>query len=478
VGTEVWRYVAHVGRGEYGEAYKVIRQANPFPSTCARVCDHPCEQVCRAGSTGGEPIALRALKRFAVDHVDPGVYQAALKPAAADARRVAIVGAGPAGLSAAHYLSLQGHRVVVFEREKVPGGMLVCGIPAYRLPREILRREIEALLNENIELRCNAALGRDFTLDGLFAEGYQAVYLALGAHRSRGLGLPGERAEGVHQGMAFLKAYNLEGRRLARGRVGVVGGGNSAMDAARVALRQEGVSGVTLFYRRTRNEMPAFAEEVEACAEEGIEIRTLVSPSRLLAEAGRLIGAEFVHNRLGPPDASGRQRPVPVSGSEEVVALDTLIAAIGEEPDTALLEGMALSAGGGLVADAESGATGRPGVFAGGDLVSGPNTVIAAIAAGKRAAAAIGRYLNGRPLKVLPRVKLPAVYVEPVASGGELAARPASPRLEAGRRCRGFAEVELCLPEDSALGEARRCLRCDLEFTRPLEPAGANGRGR
>ena len=469
VGTEVWRYVAHIGRGEYDDAYRVIRQANPFPSACARVCNHPCEDVCRCGTTGGEPIAIRTLKRFVVDHVDPAVFKPAAPPARPDAARVAVIGAGPAGLTAAHYLSLQGYRVTVFERESQPGGMLVCGIPSYRLPRELLSREIDSLLNDNVELRCSQALGRDFTLDDLERQGYRAIYVATGSHLSKGLGIEGGDVAGVVAGIAFLKAHNIEGRSLARGRVGVIGGGNSALDAARVAIRQPGVSEVTIFYRRSRSEMPAYAEEIEAALDEGVKLVPLVAPTRVVSAKGALTGVEFVANELGERDSSGRARPVPVAGSEHVVALDTLIVAISEEPDGAALGSLSLSKWGSLVVNPESGSTGHAGVFGGGDVVRGPNTVIDAIADGKKAAAMIDRYLSGKQLKIIPRVKLPGVYVEPLLAGEGEGATPRvrSPHLPVAGRAHTFAEVELCVPEPAAMCEARRCLRCDLEFTQP-----------
>ncbi len=471
VETEVWRYVAHIGRGEYEEAYRVIRQANPLPSVCARVCDHPCEQLCRAGSTGGEPIAVRNLKRFVVDNVDPSVYKTMVKPAAPDAPRIAVIGSGPAGLAAAHYLSADGYRVTLFEREQILGGMLTSAIPEYRLPREVLDREIEALLNENTEVKLGTELGRDFTVNSLLADGYRAVYVALGSHQSRKLDVPGEDdMDGVYPGIDFLKRFNLHGEQLAKGRVGIVGGGNSAMDAARVALRQEGVDSVTVYYRRTRNEMPAFEEEVEACLEEGIDIRPLVAPVRVLSRDGRLTGLEIIHNRLGEQDESGRRRPVPVPGTEEQIPLDTLIVAIGEQPEVTVLDGLNLSRNGTLSINQESFITNRAGVFGGGDVVTGSNTVIDALAAGKKAAVMIERYLTGRQMRVLPRTALPSVYIEPVASGedgGEIEARVAPPCLARDQRCTSFAEVELSMSEEDAVREARRCLRCDLHFTQP-----------
>ena len=471
VGTEVWSYVARIARGEYEEAYRTIRAANPFPSACARVCHHPCERNCRAGTTGGDPIAIRALKRFVVDRVDPSAFAPAVVPAGPDAARVAVVGAGPSVLTAAHYLALAGHKVTVFEREAECGGMLVQAIPAYRLPREPLRREIAALENPNVEIRRGQALGRDITVDDLFAQGYKAVYLAIGAHKSRNLDLPGEDADGVLHGIAFLKAHNLRGEALAKGRVGIVGGGNSAMDAARVAFRQDGVESVTIFYRRTRAEMPAYAEEIEAGLEEGIRIEELAAPVAVRTANDRLSGVRFIRNTLGEPDASGRRRPVPVPGSEFDVPLDTLIVAIGEEPETAGLDQALLNERGAIAANAVSYATERPGVFAGGDAASGPNTAIAAIAAGKNAAVMIDRYIKGKLLKTLTKVKLPSVYIPPPEMTDVEAEAPServrAPMLPVEKRRNCFAEVELSLDEADALREARRCLRCDLEFTEP-----------
>ena len=470
VGTEVWRYVAHVARGEYEEAYRVIRSANPFPSICARVCNHPCEDLCRAGATGGQSIAVRALKRFVVDHVSPEAFFEEVRPAAADALRIAVVGAGPAGLAAAHYLGKTGFKLTVFERESVPGGMLLAGIPGYRLPRELIRKEIDALFNENVELRLNQALGRDFTVDTLFRDGYKAVYLALGAHRSRKLGVPGEDGvEGVIHGIRFLKAFNLQEESLAKGKVGIIGGGNSALDAARVAVRQEDVTSVTIYYRRTRDEMPAYAEEIVAALAEGIILRVLVSPVEVLSAGGRLTGVKFIDNKLGQPDASGRRSPVPLPGSEHVEALDTLIVAISESPETMGLDGGVIVGRDGTVAvNLESYLTDRPGVFAGGDVVTGPNTVIEAIAAGKRVAGMIRNYVTGRLLKTLSKVQMPSFYIKPLdEEEAPPVARVVPPELPADRRRSSFQEVELCISEGAARCEARRCLRCDLSFTQP-----------
>jgi NADH-quinone oxidoreductase subunit F len=474
LGTEAWRYIALLEKGDYEGAYRVLREPNPLPSVCARVCDHPCEEWCRAGTTGDAPVAIRALKRFLTDRADPAAYTPA-RTAEGDGKRVAVVGAGPAGLAAAHYLSLAGHRVTIYEAESQPGGMLVAAIPAYRLPRDVLEAEIDALLDDNVKLELNTALGPDITIDGLCEDGCDAVFLALGAHRSRKLEVPGEDAEGVYPSMHFLKAFNLRGEGLARGRVGVVGGGNSAVDAARVAVRQEGVENVTIFYRRTREEMPAYEEEIEAALDEGIELVTLVSPVEVEQNKGRLTGVKFVKNELGARDASGRRRPVAVAGTEYVVPLDTLVVAISEEPETeGIPSDVTLTKWGTVRTDAKTFETDRPGVFAGGDVVRGPNTVVEALADGKNAAEVISRYLRGEDLTVPAAVRLPEVYVPPAEEAEEEAPAPSRavmPHLEAHKRIANFAEVELGLAEGAARCEARRCLRCDLDFTQPeIEP--------
>jgi NADH-quinone oxidoreductase subunit F len=473
VGTEVWRYVAHVARGETELAYQTIRDANPFPSVCARVCSHPCEDVCRCGATGGEPIAVRSIKRYVVDHVDPSSYTVTVRAATDQSKKVAVIGAGPSGLTTAHYLSLKGHKVTVFEKENEPGGMLFNGIPAYRLPRDTVRKEIASLLNANIELKCNIALGKDVTVDGLLASGFDAVYVSIGAYKSQRLGIEGEDVAGVIPGMAFLKANNLRDEKLAKGVVGVIGGGNTAMDAARVALRQPGVEKVVILYRRTRDEMPAFTEEVHAALEEGIEIKELVAPVAVLSKNGRLTGVRLIRNELGAQDASGRPKPVPVKGSEFDVALDTLIVAISEQPEADSFQGLRTTKWGTLETNPESLAAGRPGVFSGGDVARGPTGVIEAIADGKRAAVMIDRYLTGRQMKMIKKVKLPSIYIEPLIEGEDeesesVAARAVEEMVPASRRRNSFVEVEMGLSLQAATDEARRCLRCDLDFTRPL----------
>nr|MBN2277346.1 FAD-dependent oxidoreductase [candidate division Zixibacteria bacterium] len=478
LGTEAWRYVAYIAGGEYEKAYTVIREANPFPSVCARVCHHPCESRCKAGTSGGDPIAIRSLKRFITDRIEPSTY-IPIREVWTDGEppRVAIIGSGPAGLTTAHYLSLRGCRVTVFEAEDCPGGMLTCAIPAYRLPRETIQKEIDSLLDDNIEVICNRPLGAKLTVDGLFKDGFKAVLLAMGAHKSKPLKIENEDAEGVYPSIEFLKSFNLKNQQKAKGRVGIIGGGNSAFDAARMALRQKEVSGVTIFYRRTRNEMPSFEEEIEAAEQEGIKIETLVTPVRIVKKNGHVASLVCLRNRLGDLDSSGRRRPLPVEGSEFSVDLDTLVVAIGEDSGTDCIapahsSGIETTEWDTVKVDRETLLTNRPGVFAAGDVVTGPNTVVDSIAAGKRAAIMIERYLKGQELKQAHRPNLPRVYVEPVKIEPEeiqQMKRAETPRASVEWRKRNFAEVEESLSTGEARREACRCLRCDLEFTRAVK---------
>jgi NADH-quinone oxidoreductase subunit F len=504
IGTQAWRYVAHIERGEYEQAYVAIREANPFPSVCARVCDHRCEKSCRLAVSGDAPVAIRTLKRFITDNTDPAVYKP-VRAQVAKAEKVAIVGAGPAGLTAAHLLSLRGYKVTVFDANDKPGGMLRLGIPAYRLPRDVIEREIAALLDDNITLKMGVSLspsgpsavrasspsrvegtrdvrsdakplGEEVTVDSLFGAGFAAVFLALGSMKSLPLRVDGEQARGVYPSLRFLSEFNLHGVSLAKGKVGVIGGGNSAIDAARIALRQEGVEQVTLIYRRTREEMPAYSEEIDAAIDEGAILKCLLSPVSIQTDDGAIVGLTCVKNELGPIDSSGRRRPVPIAGSEHVLPLDTLIVAVGEKPEiesirSATSDGsdITMTEWGSIATDARTLATSRKGLFAGGDVVTGPNTVVDAIAAGKKAAAMIDRYLSGETQRQPGDAARAGRYVDPApARLGSITAgraeRLAVPHVLANERRANFVEVEEVVTKEAARREAARCLRCDMDF--------------
>ncbi len=459
-GIDVPGYVAAVGEGRFDEAVGIVRAKNPLPAVCGRICPARCEEVCRRGLVD-EPVAINPLKRLATERA----AAAAPGPAVpASGRRVAVVGAGPAGLSAAWYLRLRGHAVTVFEAAESPGGMLRHAIPAYRLPREVLDADLAALEAAGVELVYGRRLGGDLTV-GELADGWDAVFLALGAWKGRRLAIPGEETEGVVTGVELLRRVN--GRELTElaGRVVVIGGGNTAVDAARAALRL-GAGSVTIAYRRDREQMPAFPHEVEAALAEGVELRCLVAPVRVGSADGKVEALVLQRMELSEPDRSGRPRPVPVPDSEHTIAADLVVRAVGETPDRAAL-GDALSARGAKLADPETLATAVPGVFAGGDLLTGPSTAVEAIAAGRRAARAIDAWLGGEavatPAPVVSRRDALAAEtpedVEPVEPRPR-ASPPERPPVEAAR---DFGEVVGGLTREQGRAEAARCLQCGCD---------------
>ncbi len=467
ISTQAATYISMIAESRFDEAMDIIWMDNPLPSVCGRVCHHPCELKCQAGKWG-DPISIRALKRFVTDYaISNGTYSVEERTPT-KTEKVAIVGAGPAGLAAGHSLAQKGYNVTVFEALPVAGGAAAVYIPEYRLPKDILNLDIENIKKTGVEIRTNTRVGKDISFDQL-RDDYNAVFIAAGAHESRKLGVPNEDADGVLDAMEFLKAVNLKKGVKVGKRVGVIGGGNAAVDAARVAMRLEGCEKVHLIYRRTRNEMPAFKEEVDAAIDEGIDIVYLAAPSKIVTQQGRITGIECIRMELGPRDESGRRRPVPIKGSEFVVELDTLLVAIGEVPDVSFLGemcGVEVSKRNTIAVNRETLATNVEGVFAGGDIVTGPNTLIEAVAAGKRAAESIDRYIRGESLVGEYNVTRPSTYLPPVELTEEEIAeaeRAATPHLSIERRQRSFDEVELTLSEKAAIKEARRCLRCDLE---------------
>jgi homotetrameric NADPH-dependent glutamate synthase len=454
-------YVALIKQGKYGEALKLIKKDNPFPSVCGRVCVRFCEEKCTRAKVD-EPIAINYLKRFVSDYDlrSDDRYMPEVKESTDT--RVAIVGAGPAGLTCAYYLALEGHGVTVFEALPVPGGMLAVGIPDYRLPKDILRSEIEVITKLGVEIRTNVKVGTDITLTELKDSGYDAIFIGVGAHRSRKLGVDGEDLDGVIHGVDYLKSVAL-GEKISLGkRVAVIGGGNVAIDTVRTALRL-GSEEAFVIYRRTREEMPAHEEEIADAEEEGITIHYLSAPTRIIGENGKVRAVECIRMELGEPDESGRRRPVPVAGSEFTIEVDAILPAIGQSLDGSFIDesdDLKLSERGLIEADPGSHVTDIPYIFAGGDAVSGPATAIEAIAAGKEAAFAINRYLKyGDISKPLPQ-EYPALEID--ISNVEKTQRQRMPMLSPEERIGGFKEVQLGFNEEQSLQEASRCLECGV----------------
>lgn len=416
INTKVPTYVSLLSRRRYDAAWEIIKMDNPLPSSCARICHHPCQTECQAGKWGGA-VSIRLLKRLATDEaIKNGLHKPVGPRQEPQGEKVAIIGAGPSGLAAGNDLALKGYRVTIFERLEAAGGAMTACIPQYRLPRDLVNIDIENILHKGIDLRLNTEIGKDISFQEI-REQFKAVYLATGCHKSKFMNIPGEDAEGVIPSMQFLNDTNLNRNKIKVGkRVGVIGGGNAAVDAARVSKRQLDCDDVTLIYRRSRKEMPAYEEEIEACLEEGVTILPLTAPSKILTEDGKMVGVECIKMALGEPDASGRRRPMPVEGSEFVVHLDTLVIAIGEAPDLSYLDpgqGLEVTRWNTIEADENTCTTKVDGIFAGGDVVSGPKTVIEAIAAGKKAALSIHNYLSGKPVQENLRLPSTTLYMQP-----------------------------------------------------------------
>jgi heterodisulfide reductase subunit A-like polyferredoxin len=452
-------YVNLIAAGRYREALKVIRDENPLPAVCGRVCTHPCETACARGELD-EPIAIRDLKRFVAEwEIEQGEMDLPETKPPRD-EKIAIIGSGPAGLSAAYYLALEGFGVTIFESLPVAGGMLRVGIPDYRLPQRILDYEIDYIKALGVEIRLNSTLGEDFTVGQLQQEGYKAVIMAVGAHRCLTLGVEGEDVQGVQPGVEFLRRAGLGQANSPGKRVVVVGGGNVAIDSARTALRL-GSQEVTIIYRRTRNEMPAYEDEIEEALEEGVQIQFLVAPKRFISSDGKLTGVEVIKMELGEPDASGRARPQEIPGSEYVIEVDGALAAIGQEPDLECLDDTCrLDVGkkNCLQVDEVSLQTNLPFVFAGGDAVLGPATVIEAVAQGKEAARSVTALVEGRDLKQGRPRKLTPVQPEKMDKPPQ--AREHLPHADPAERARNFGEVLGPYTEEQARAEASRCLAC------------------
>ena len=476
-GTDAGRYVGLVAAGRYDEAYAVAAEVNPFPSVCGWICTAPCEVGLPPRDVLDEPIAIRTLKRFAVEH---GQLPAVPPPAVKRTERVAIVGGGPAGMSAAYYLARLGYPVTVFEAMPVPGGMMAIGIPEYRLPRDVLQAEIARIVGLGVELRLDTAMGRDFTLGDLEREGFKAVFLATGASKSRRLGVPGDDARGVVPATLFLKQVNLGEKPRLTGPVIVVGGGSTAMDAARSAWRS-GADSVSIVYRRGRADMPAQVEEIEAAEREGIIVQTGLAPVEVVLRDGVVVALRCEEqrptgtDRARPPRLRRGPRRDPGGPGQHDPRRDRR--GSPTRRSSPKVPASRSAAGPASSADPRTLATGRAGIFAGGDVVSGPKTIIDAVAAGRRAAASIHEYLAGArdgEAEILATVRYPTPPERSLSL--DLAPRPRAhaplPVVQLG----SFAATQVGFDEATARAEAGRCFRCDAVYGCPSVSVTA-GRG-
>ncbi len=485
-------YIALIREGRFAEASKLVRRENPLPFICGRVCYHPCEESCNRGNVD-KPLAIQNLKRFLTDWEERNLEEVSPPPPENDyPEKVAVIGSGPAGLTAAFDLSKKGYKVTIFEKEEVAGGMLFVGLPAYRCPRDIVKRDIDYIRKLGVEIHTKRELGHHFTLRDLMSSqegyGFKAVFLATGAHKCLGLNVPGEDLDGVMGGLDYLKNVNLRLFHKTGKKVAVIGGGNTAIDAGRTA-RREGAD-VTILYRRTLSEMPAEKEELKDAVAEGVKIKYLISPLEIMGENGCVKGLKCVRMELGEPDKSGRPRPVPVSGSEHVLQFDQVILSISQQPDPSCYkeedkEKIKFTKWDSVVVDKESMQTDLEGVFAGGDIVLGPSTVVESMGQGRRAAEAMDKYLRGLSLNEFkthmpplnPRESFeekPNPYSPPYEKIPRVD-RTEMPKRNREEALRDYEEVNLGFTEEQARRESERCLNCGVcvecfECERVCEP--------
>jgi NADH-quinone oxidoreductase subunit F len=453
-GVDAPRYIRFVEQGRADEALAVIREKIPFPSVCGLVCFHPCEAKCRRGQLD-EAIAIRELKRYAAER-GGNLWKKRAVTAPATGKRVAIVGSGPAGLTAAYYLAKLGHSATVFEAQPEPGGMLRLAIPEYRLPKKVLVAEIKEIEDLGVEIKTNT---RVHNIESLFHRGYDAAFIAIGAQRDVRIGITGEESSRFVDRLALLRDVNMGNKVSLGSRVAVIGGGHAAIDVARTA-RRLGSREVTIIYRRTREDMPAGAEEIEEALAEGISIRELTAPTRIVDENGDFT-LECIRMKPGVVGADGRRRSEPVNGSEFTLKFDNIIASIGQRLAVSDQFDLPIGKDGFIGVDPDTLATPKGGVFAGGDAVTGPASVIEAIAHGRQAAISIDRYLGGKG-NIDEVLASPEGEIAPLEEVEEKR-RPPAPTLPLKRRLGSFNQVELGYSEKMAVEEAGRCLRCDLE---------------
>lgn len=452
-GENIPAYFELVRQKKYREAWYKILEDNPLPGVTGRVCYHPCEGKCNR-SPYDEPVAVHVIERFIADkNFREGKFPSVT--ASPKSAKVAVVGSGPAGLSCAYQLARKGYRTVIYEGEHDPGGMLRYGIPSYRLPKNVLAKEINDIASLGVQIRTDSRIGGNVPWSEL--EKYDAVFVAVGASQSSGLGIDGEKLTGVYSGVDLLHQLNTGGSPKIGSGVVVIGGGNTAIDAARSAVRLG--KEVTVLYRRTRDEMPAVPDEVNEALREGVRFEFLVSPVKIKGRQRKVTEVDLIRMKLGEPDESGRRRPLPIEGSNFEITADTVVAAVGETPDLSFLPYSFLKKGARIFVDADY-LTGVPGIFAGGDSATNPNgTVVNAIKAGKEAAASIDEFLgwrtksNGAEHQLVKPEDINTFYFPHET-------RIKVPRLSVGPGTRSFAEVNKSITEERAFQEAERCFSC------------------
>lgn len=485
---DIPKYIACIRDGDYEGAVNTIRERNPLLLTCGRVCPHPCEDYCRRGIED-EPVSINQLKRFAADYEMKSGTRLPVACAPDTDKKVAVIGGGPAGLTCAFFLRRLGHAVTIFDMMPKLGGMVRYGIPEYRLPKEVLQWEIDGILNLGIEYKTNVRLGVDFSIASLVSDGFDAIFLGVGAWRDYSLRVEGEDLKGCYTGIDFLTRFARNqqaaepenhipiGRKCA-----VIGGGNTAIDCVRTLVRL-GAEEVSIVYRRTRKEMPANEVEIVAAEHEGVQFHFLAAPTRVVGnEQGHVTHLEFQKMKLGEPDASGRRRPVPIEGSETLMEVDMLITAIGQGPDVSFIDEdsrvdeLKVTRWNTIDADPEILQSNIPYIFTAGDAFTGASLVVEAIGGGRRAARAIHRYLTGQAVEPVPnslrKKHIPESLFEHV-NGVKKKKRAEMPELPVPERIKSFAEADLVLKEETALAESRRCLDCCRLCYNPDKDAAA-----
>jgi formate dehydrogenase beta subunit len=469
---DIPKYIAQIREGDYEGAVNTIMERNPLLLACGRVCPHPCEENCRRGIED-DPVSINQLKRFAADYEMKSGKRVPVPVAPSSGKRVAVVGGGPAGLTCAFFLRRLGHDVTIYEAMPHLGGMLRYGIPEYRLPKKVLDWEIEGILGLGIEARMNMKFGRDFDLASLTAEGYDAVFMGIGAWQDSKLRVEGENLKGCYTGIDFLSRL-AGGEKIPVGRAAVIiGGGNTAIDCTRNLLRL-GVENVYIVYRRTRKEMPANEVEIDAAEEEGVQFQFLAAPVRVIGDdSGQVTHLEYLKMELGEPDASGRRRPVPIEGSETLLETDMVITAIGQSPDVSFTDsGMGLKTTRWNTVEVDSATlqSNIPHLFAAGDAATGPSLVVTAIGGGRRAARSIHQYISGQPVSAEPEELAKDLIAETIfdqVPGIVKSSRAPMPELPVAERIHSFIEVDQVLSEEAARNESSRCLFCCLTCYNP-----------